>query len=153
MKKHKNNLDEMQNLKLLQIEHTSCWLAFWGLLAAIYLQMALGCGDFKSIGGESILLLVLSVYLVGGCLKNGIWDRHLEPNPKTNFIISLTAGLAFGLYWFFVSYRNYHKLFGSAATFVFCFISVAVVTFFILSVLSTICKKRAKQLDENSEEE
>ena len=153
MKKHKNNLDEMQNLKLLQIEHTSCWLAFWGLLAAIYVQMALGCGDFKSIGGESILLVVLSVYLVGGCLKNGIWDRHLEPNPKTNLIISLAASLAAGVYWFFVSYRNYHNFWGSAATFVFVFFSAGVLAFFALSVLSSICKKRAKQLDENSEEE
>ena len=29
MKNMKNNLDEMQEAKLLQIEHNACWLAFW----------------------------------------------------------------------------------------------------------------------------
>ena len=31
----KNNLDEMQEQKLLHIEHNGCWLAFWALLAAM----------------------------------------------------------------------------------------------------------------------
>ena len=32
-KKMKNKLDEMQELKMLKIEHNGCWFAFWGLLA------------------------------------------------------------------------------------------------------------------------
>ena len=35
MKNLKNNLDEMQEAKLLQIEHNGFWLAFWGLLATL----------------------------------------------------------------------------------------------------------------------
>ena len=31
MKKTKSNLDELQELKLLKIEHNGCWLAFWGI--------------------------------------------------------------------------------------------------------------------------
>lgn len=34
MKKPKNNLDEMQEQKLLHIEQRSFWLAFWMLVAA-----------------------------------------------------------------------------------------------------------------------
>ena len=35
MKIWKNRLDEMQEQKMLQTEHNACWLAFWGLLAAL----------------------------------------------------------------------------------------------------------------------
>ena len=41
MKKTKSNLDELQELKLLKIEHNGCWLAFWGLLAVILTQIIL----------------------------------------------------------------------------------------------------------------
>lgn len=37
MKKPKNNLDEMQEQKLLHIEQRSFWLAFWMLVAATLL--------------------------------------------------------------------------------------------------------------------
>ncbi len=39
MKKRKNNLDERQEQRLLQIESSGFWLAFWGLLAAIVIQL------------------------------------------------------------------------------------------------------------------
>ena len=35
MKKTESNLDEMQEQKMLKIEHNGYWLGFWGLLAAI----------------------------------------------------------------------------------------------------------------------
>ena len=38
MKRWRNNLDEMQEQKLKQIEHTGFWLFFWGLFAAIMVQ-------------------------------------------------------------------------------------------------------------------
>ena len=49
MKKTKSNLDELQELKLLKIEHNGCWLAFWGLLAVILTQIAIGneTGSFR----------------------------------------------------------------------------------------------------------
>ena len=33
--KKKNKLDEMQEQKLLRIEHNGCWFAFWALIAAM----------------------------------------------------------------------------------------------------------------------
>ncbi len=153
MKKSKNNLDEMQNLKLLQIEHTGCWIAVWGLLASIYIQMAFGLNEFKHIGGEAIVLMVVSVYLVVSCIKNGIWDRRLKPDFKTNLTISLTAGGLFGLYWFIVSYRNYHKLLGSAATFVLMAAAVSALILFVLCLCSGAYKKQAKKLEDEAEQE
>ena len=37
----KNRLDEMQEQKLLKIEHNGCWLAFYGLAAVIMIQLFL----------------------------------------------------------------------------------------------------------------
>ena len=37
--KMKNNLDEMQEIKLRGIERNGCWFAFWALLAAMMIQL------------------------------------------------------------------------------------------------------------------
>ncbi len=153
MKKRKSNLDEMQEQKLLRIEHNACWLCFWGLLAVIYIQMAMGNNDIRAIGGESLILLIASGYILFTCLKNGIWDRNLKPNGKTNLGLSLLAGLAFGGFWGIISYVRYHALAGSVATFVVMFLSISVLTMLALTFTSGICKRRKNQLDAKIDEE
>ena len=37
----KSNLDEMQEQKLLRIEHNGFWIGFWGLVLAMAVQIAL----------------------------------------------------------------------------------------------------------------
>ena len=96
--KMKNNLDEMQEQELLKIEHNGCWLAFWLLLISLIVQsIAFGAAQYKIIAGEWIVFIVLALYLAFACLRNGIWDRRLKADPKTNFLISLIAGVVFGL--------------------------------------------------------
>ena len=92
----KNNLDEMQEQELLKIEHNGCWLAFWGLLAVMAIQMVMGVPGTQMLG-EWIMFMVLALYLIIACLRKGIWDRHLKANRKTNLIISLLAGAAAGI--------------------------------------------------------
>ena len=58
MKKTKSNLDELQELKLLKIEHNGCWLAFWGLLAVILTQIAIGNDSKQDLSGEWIAIYV-----------------------------------------------------------------------------------------------
>lgn len=89
----KSNLDEMQEQALLKIEHNGCWLAFWGLLAAIALQMVMRVPGRQMLG-EWIVFMALSLYIVIACLRKGIWDRHLKANWKTNLIVSLLAAVA-----------------------------------------------------------
>ena len=74
-KMKKSNLDEMQELALLKISRNGCWFAFWGLLAAMGIQMLLGFPG-KAILGEWIIFMALGVYLVAACLHQGIWDRR-----------------------------------------------------------------------------
>ena len=93
----KSNLDEMQEQALLKIEHNGCWLAFWGLLAAMALQMVMRVPGRQMLG-EWIVFMALSLYIVIACLRKGIWDRHLKANWKTNLIVSLLAAVATGIF-------------------------------------------------------
>lgn len=153
IKKNKNNLDEMQEKKLLQIEHNAFWIAFWGLLAAVYIQIAIGNSGIESLGGEIVMILVLSVYLVVSCVKNGIWDRKLKPNFKTNIVLSVITGLVVGVFWFFLTYHKYHKIVGSLATGVFMFALICVLTILVLSVMTAAYQQRKKKLEDESDDE
>ena len=102
-----SNLDERQEQALLKIEHNACWLAFWGLLAVMLLELIFFGFDLKAVGGEWLVFLVLALYLFADCMKNGIWDRKLQPNFKTNFLVSLVAGVACGIVITLVSLRNW----------------------------------------------
>ena len=96
MKKTKSNLDELQELKLLKIEHNGCWLAFWGLLAVILTQIAIGNDSKQDLSGEWIVFMCLALYLTVGCIRNGIWDRKLKPNFKNNIMASSIAAVVWG---------------------------------------------------------
>ena len=52
IRKMKSNLDERQELKLLKIEHNGCWIAFWGLLIVMAIQMIVGNDSIKNLAGE-----------------------------------------------------------------------------------------------------
>lgn len=152
MSKRKNNLDEMQEQKLLRIEHNGVWFAFWGLLVVILIQgLNGGANELRNIIGESIVFFCLAVYIVVACIRNGIWDRHLQANAKTNIIASLVAGTIAGFSNFISSYLKYHKLLGSIATGIIVLSMTAILTFLALSVCASIYKKRVKKLEENSD--
>ena len=91
MRKHnsKNNLDEMQEQTLLKIESRGMWIAFYGLVISLVVHLLIGGEQVTfAIVGESILLMILSLYISFSCLRHGIWDRRLRPTPKTNTVIS-----------------------------------------------------------------
>lgn len=154
MKRLKNNLDEMQEQKLLKIEHNGMWFAFWGLLIAIIVQLFIGEGDtFRNIAGEWIVFMCLCIYIFIDCMRNNIWDRKLKPNLKTNFILSTIGGLVTGLIFFVKSFIQYEKLLGSIATGVILFIFTFALTMIILSISSLLYKKRVQKAEESTEKE
>ena len=141
----KNNLDEMQEQTLLKIEHNGCWLAFWGLLVVMAVQMVMRVPGRQMLG-EWIVFMVLALYIVIACLRKCIWDRHLKANRKTNLIISLLAAAAAGI---LITVSNpylsepldYVLVAGISGgfTFVLCFIA--------LSLSMKLYKKRREKLD------
>lgn len=150
--KKKSNLDEAQELKMLKIEHNCYQIAFWGLLAAILIQTALIPGNLLALAGEWCVFMTMCICNIVGCLKNGIWDRKLKPNAKTNLVLSLISSLLFGLYWFATSYFRYGKLLGSLATGLFTAMSGFALIYAALSICTRLYKKRVKKLDSEIEE-
>ena len=147
--KMKNNLDEMQELELLKIEHNGCWIAFWGLIIAIVVQnLTGGAMEPRTLAGEWCVLMVLGVYLAYACARKGIWDRHIPMNAKTNLIVSVIAGLANGALMGIMSFRNYGKPVGSVAAGIFSALLTAALCFFALTVSMRATKKRKAELDE-----
>ncbi len=154
MNRRKNNLDEMQEQKLLKIEHYGVWFTFWGLLAAILVQVILGTDSkslFRNIAGEWLVFMCLAVYLTVSCLINGIWDRRLKPNIKTNVIASLISAAVCGVIFFASSYYKYARLAGSAAAGIIMFVQVFVLTLGALTVTAFIYKKRVQKLETEGE--
>ena len=142
----KNNLDEMQEQELLKIEHNGCWLAFWGLLAVMAVQMVMRVPGRQMLG-EWIVFMSLSLYIAIACLRKGIWDRRLKANWKTNLVGSLIAAVATGslvaLYNPYLSEPLDYVLVAGLTggfTFVLCFAA--------LSISMKLYKKRREKLDQ-----
>jgi cation transport ATPase len=148
-------LDEMQEQKLLRIERNGAWLAFWGLLATIVVQTVMEIGQenlFQKIAGEWVVFLCLGVYLGVSCIKNGIWDRYLQPNLKTNVVVSLIAGAVSGIISLFTTYFRYENLAGSIATGAIVCSFVFILALTALSLSAYLYKKRVAGLESETEE-
>ena len=152
--KRKNNLDEMQEQKLLHIESKGYWLAFWGLGVSLIIQLIFygPTNDWRYMAAEWIVFMAIALYMVAGCIKEGIWDRKLRPSFKDNIFMSLVAGVVMGVVQFVMSYRNYHKPVGSVAAGIFSGLMVMILCFIALTISSAIYKKRKEKLEEESEE-
>ena len=153
MKLMKNNLDEMQEQKLLHLESSGFWLSWAALLLSIIVQMFIYGGDMgRQVLGEWVVFLVVSAYIVAGCIKHGIWDRRLKANGKTNFLTSLAAGLVTGVIMGMYNYRSY----GYPVSAAFSGLMVGIFTFLLciiaLSALASAYKKRHRELEEEIEE-
>ena len=151
--KKKNRLDEQQEQTLLQIEHTSCWLGFWGLLAAITVQAITGF-ELKQIAGELIVFFLMTAFLLIGCIRNGIWDRYLSLSTKTNVVASLIAA-AFIFVFTAITMRLRANLELRSILFA-AFVSAAicfVITFLLMTLVSHLVKKRSQALEKEAEED
>ena len=142
----KSNLDEMQEQELLKIEHNGCWLAYWGLLAVIAVQMLMGAPGSQVLG-EWIVLMVFCFYIAVACLRKGIWGRRLKANWKTNLVGSLIAAVATGSLVtlsnpYLTEPLDYVLVAGLTGgfTFVLCFVA--------LSISMKLYKKRREKLDQ-----
>ncbi|MBR2258645.1 MAG: hypothetical protein IJ899_15210 [Blautia sp.] len=144
----KNNLDEMQELQLLKIEHNGCWLAFWLLLISMAVQsFAYGRIDIRTLAGEWIIFMILSIYLAVACVRKGIWDRRIPMNLKSNLIASAFAAICIGIFNAIVIYMHYRKPFGTLAAVLIISAITFVVCLAILTFLMKITEKKRAEMD------
>lgn len=147
--KKKNNLDEMQEQKLLQIERNGCWFCFWGLLTAMLVELiVLGPENWKALIAEWIIFMCLCLYISIACMKQGIWDRRLKATPLTNICMSIGAGIVLGLCFFAISYKNWGYLPGAIITGIMVCVLTFVLCFIALTISAELYKKRVKELEE-----
>lgn len=138
-----NQLDEMQEQTLRKIESRSFWLLWWGLLALIAFQGIMGISP-DAILGELLLHLLVSLYMVTECIRNGIWDRHIRPTLAANLAGALIGGGAVAVLTFLRNSYWPGALIAGASS--------GLLVFFTLQVTVGMYKKRHQQL-ENTEEE
>ena len=141
----KNNLDEMQEQKLLHIEHNGCWLAFWGLTSAVIIQGLMGF-SFREVIGECLLMMVLSLYILIDCLRNGIWDRRLKPTVKTNLLGALVAAVIVSIFTIFTNHYLSEPL-DYALTIAISGGSTFALTYGALALCGKIYQKRKEKLE------
>lgn len=89
----RENLDEMQKQTLLKIESRGFWALWVLLLAALIIESLLGFTP-REMAAEWFIFMLGSAYSVISDLRAGIWDRHFQPNTKTNAVLSVMGGVA-----------------------------------------------------------
>lgn len=139
----RSQLDEMQEQKLCKLESRGFWLLWWGHLAVIFIQNLMGTPASELIW-EWALFMLVSLYMLVECIRNGIWDRHIKPTLSANLVGSAIAGLVVFVYRFFVSSYWPGALYTGVFTALLCFAA--------LQGTALLYKKRNSQL-ENTEED
>lgn len=153
----KNQLDEMQEQKLLHIEKNTCWFAFWTLGLSMIVQMIVFKAEAMShIAGEWIVFMCMCIYLTSACMKAGIWDRRLKADAKTNAIVSVIAGLATAVinsitFWVNLS-ESEDRVVVMLIVAGVSFVMVAGACFVALSLAVRSYKKRLAKMEEEVQE-
>ena len=140
----KNQLDEMQEQTMRKIESRGFWLLWSGLLIAMVVQMISGA-PARQMAGEWIVFMAGCFYATVECLRNGLWDRHLNDNPLTNALISLLAGAVLTVIMGLANGYWLGALILGVITGILCFAA--------LQISSSIVRKRRKELDNPKDEE
>ncbi len=154
MKKFESNLDERQEQTLLKIEHNGCWFAFWALLVVIFAEQFIFGFEWRILAGEWIVFLCLSLYLAFACVRNGIWDRRLKADKKTNLKASLIGSAAAAILMAAISLVRFpgHPV-GTLCAALITFAVVLVLCFVILQLMAGSYRKKMAELEKEPEEE
>ena len=151
--KKRNNLDEMQELQLLKIEHNACWLAFWGLCAAFIIQRVFCADNDIAPLGETLVLFCMSIYILIACIRRGIWDRKLAANNRTYIGGALIAGAVVFFITFIRVWSHYpDKMGGSIAAGISTGGLTFVLTLILMVIAGSAVNRRNAQLEKDPEE-
>ena len=96
------------------------------------------------------------VYLMVACMRAGIWDRRLKPDPKTNAIISVLAGVATAVinsitFWVNLA-GSEDRVIVMIIVAAISFVMVTLACFVALSLAARSYKKRLAKLEKEVEE-
>ncbi len=145
-----NNLDEMQDQKLLKMEEYGFWIMFWALAIAIVVQLIIG-STFKEVIGEIAVLFIGSIYIAVTSLKNGLWTRTSTPSMKGNAITSIVPAVLIAAIHIIKMIRSESFNTSNVLVTVAIMVAVYVACFAILEAFRAMYKKRRAELDDIDE--
>ena len=150
----KSKLDEMQEQKLARIERNISHMAIFGLLALFLIELFLFGYDWKIVGGEFVLLMILCFYEIIASLRAGVWSRNIAPTRRNNVLAALAAGLIVFVFFLFMTVR-WWDLYPLAGVIAAAISSVATImlTYFLLWASLREYERRQEQLDQEADEE
>ena len=152
MKLRKSNLDEQQERKLLEIESRGYWLAFWGLLVTLLVEL-LVMKDLRAIAGEWILLMGLALYLAISCMRAGVWDRRMDMSRKTCLLASLVGALCVAGFMFGFSYLRFQRPLGALRVGAIIGLISFGVCYLVLRLVVRATQKRQDELNAEPKDE
>lgn len=146
MKMPKSKLDEMQEQNLKKSESVALHLTAAGLAAAMVIQSFMGAPPMQ-MAGEFFVFEGLCIYMMVSYLKNGIWDRFLNPSMKTNAIVSIITGITVFLICYGIAAANGGAGAAAAASIAVVSACTSLLCFVGMIIFTKIYKKRRKKLD------
>ncbi|MCL2426817.1 MAG: hypothetical protein FWD05_10840 [Oscillospiraceae bacterium] len=146
----KNYLDEREKTESRRITSIAYWIAFWGLVISIMVQLFAFEFNFANIAGEFIVLLVCALYVAVRHARRGIDDNSfIKYSIKTYLIISLAISFLINIPAFLIWYVRHEMLLSDSLLYFAIGIAVSFVLAFGLTVtFGSLTKKRRKKLDE-----
>jgi hypothetical protein len=91
-----NILDERERQEVSQVEHRGLIAGYVLLLAAIVVQVLKGA-PFRQYAGEALVTLGMSVCMIAGYARFGIWDTGAAPGIKDNLLCSGLCAISVGV--------------------------------------------------------
>lgn len=146
----RDNLDEMQKQTLLKIESCGFWALWVLLLAALIIESLLGFTP-REMAAEWFIFMLGCAYSILCDVRAGIWDRHFQPNTKTNAVLSVMGGVAI-LVWGLIKMAELGM--GVAVLLaVFLGVCTGVLCFAALQLSMKAYKKRHAELENPKEDD
>ena len=151
----KNNLDEMQEQKLLHIEKTGFWMLYI-LIAFDLIIKVMKRKKKKDVLVELLCFMAVGIYTFVMCVKNGIWDRHIQAGARTNIVVSIISGLIVAVLYLIDyakrsgAHYNWKAAAGAAG---FSGLLTTLITLLLLCLGTAFYQRRVRVLEEESEDE
>ena len=137
--------DERQDHEIHKIEHVALWLLFWLLVISLPVQLLL-FHDPMQLLGESLALIVASLFIGISYLRRGLWGTYTTPTWRAHLLTGLLAAvLGTG-----VILANTWGREQSILYLLICFAGLFLAGFLLSFVLGVIVKRREKKLADES---
>ena len=141
-------LDERELQDMYRIEHRGLWAMYALLYAAVIVQLLLGA-DLLQMGGELLVIGVVSVGLIIAYARQGLWDDTARPSNLGNAVCSALSAVCVGAVVLGRRGKPVAALGAGAAMFALCFL--------LLTVLMRCVRRRqeaqSRALEDESDDE